>query len=242
MTRNSSSGFTLVEVMLALAILLAGLTVLIRTTASNIYTSERAHLLGVATGLAQGKMYDLEAELLDQGFQEQNQELDGDFDDEGWEDIKWSAEIIKVELPELSTVKAMAEDGTDGSGEDTGTGVMGGLLGSADPSAATGDTEQGGGIAGALLSSQYELFRGILEQSIRKVTLTVSWEVMGEAQSMVVVCYFTEPAVVQRVVGAGPAPGAGQAPEDGKAPNAPGQGKPADHSPGGQRGGLHRLP
>ena len=64
-------GFTLVEVMLALGILFAGLVVLISRTGANIRLSQEAHALDVATELARGKMFDLEEELLDEGVAEQ---------------------------------------------------------------------------------------------------------------------------------------------------------------------------
>ncbi len=53
-------GFTLLEVMIALALLGFALVVLMRSTASNISSAEAAHMMGIATDLARGKMYEIE--------------------------------------------------------------------------------------------------------------------------------------------------------------------------------------
>lgn len=234
MHRGPTAGFTLLEVMIALAILLGGLVMVIGATADNIRDSERAHYMGVATDLARGKMYELEAVLLDEGFQEMNQELEGTFEEQGWERIRWKAEIIKIELPELSQIQAMQEQGAQAIAE-TGEEMGGGLLGTEGASAAE-ETMQGGGMAGGLVSLLYGQVKGILEQGIRKVILTVEWEVMGNEEDMVVVCYFTNPAVVQSVVGGAPVPGAGGAPGEGG--EEPGGGAtPGGDEPGRGRGG-----
>ena len=57
MKRN---GFTLLEVMIGLALLGLALTVLIKSAAGNIFNSQQAHMIGVVTDLARGKMYDIE--------------------------------------------------------------------------------------------------------------------------------------------------------------------------------------
>src|SRR5690606_21611047 len=53
---DSSAGFTLVEVMIALSILFAALVVLLRGAAMNIAATQRAHMLTAATELARSKM------------------------------------------------------------------------------------------------------------------------------------------------------------------------------------------
>ena len=196
-------GFTLVEVMLALAILGLGLGMLLRSVAGNARTVQHAQMLGIATDLARSKMYDIEEDLLkdaEDGFQEQNQSESGDFADEGWSEILWEAEIEKVELPALNALSTLA-GGSEGEGQQQGEG--GGLF-----DFLGGITPAGGGAGGAgstsvsesFLSSQMELLSQILEASIRKVTLTVRWRVGGDKESMEVVCYFTDPGAVQRKI------------------------------------------
>ena len=53
-------GFTLLEVLIALAILGAALVVLLRLSTSDVRASYHARMLTIATGLAQAKMEDVE--------------------------------------------------------------------------------------------------------------------------------------------------------------------------------------
>ena len=66
--RTPAGGFTLLEVMFALALLGLGLTVLIKSAAGDIFNAQQAHMMGVVTDLARGKMYDIEEILLKDGF------------------------------------------------------------------------------------------------------------------------------------------------------------------------------
>jgi len=203
-------GFTLVEVMLALGILFAGLVVLIKSTAENIATAQDAHALGVATELARGKMYDIEEILLDEGFQELDQKLDGDFDEEGWRGYTWDAVIEKIELPTMNALSAMdaaGEEGTEPGGGILSGGALGGIgsmLGMAGPGGAGGDAQSMA--TGGFIASQFELFSQVLEASIRKVTLTVHWKVLGDKKELEVVCYFTDPAAMNQVISTGGMP------------------------------------
>lgn len=66
-------GFTLLEVMIGLAILGFALTVLIRSASVSMGGARHAQLVGVATDLARGKMNDIEELLQKDGFTETDQ-------------------------------------------------------------------------------------------------------------------------------------------------------------------------
>ncbi len=192
-----ASGFTLIEVMMALAILFGALVVVVRSTAMNITATQKAALMGIATDLARGKMYDIEEQLLHDGFQQLDKEIDGDFSDEDWSRFSWKAEIMKIEMPAMQALQGL--DGEEGAGAGADSPIAG-LLGMAG-----GGGGGGGNAAGAsFLSSQFEIIANILEESIRKVVLTVEWTVGQEEQSLVVTAYFTDPAAVNRVIMGGP--------------------------------------
>ena len=99
----SQRGFTLVEVMFALLILFGGLTLLLRGAAASVESTKRAQIMSVASELARYKMAEIEEELLQEGFQETDQDDEGDFDDEGWEQIAWESKITKIDIsnPEM---------------------------------------------------------------------------------------------------------------------------------------------
>ena len=224
-------GFTLLEVMVALALLGFGLVVLIKSAANNIRASEESHMMGIATDLARGKMYDIEEQLLKDGFTDtdQSQPDPKPFDTEGWPNIYYSYKVEIVEMPDFDQLTAMAQ-GRQGSGAFAGSGTAGSnyygsAFGSAYGSAFSGSDALGGfqnsalggmlgmlgggkgatsgvagGMAGAMIQSQYTMFQQILKVSVRKVTLTVSWKVMGNDSSMRVVCFFTDAAAMDKVI------------------------------------------
>jgi general secretion pathway protein I len=241
-------GFTLMEVMVALALLGLGLVVLIKSTANNINAAEQSHMMGIATDLARGKMYDIEEILLKEGFTDTDQsETEAKpFEEEGWPNIFYSYKVEQVEMPDFDQLTAMAQ-GRAGSGsaalEAVGSGsaygsdalsgfqnsALGGMLGMFGGSK--------GGVTGAqgasMIQSQYSMFQDILKVSVRKVTLTVSWKALGNDNSMKVVAYFTDPAAMDKVLHGlgsqeapptnGPGPGSNSPP--GKTPPGKNPGK-----------------
>ncbi len=94
-------GFSLLEVMVAVAILATSLTVLLTFSGNTMLKSGRAENLVVATMLARQKMteidIDLEKAKIIREFPEERSE-EGEFD-EPYEDFRWKMEIRKIELP-----------------------------------------------------------------------------------------------------------------------------------------------
>ncbi|HUH02773.1 MAG TPA: type II secretion system protein [Kofleriaceae bacterium] len=217
--RSVQRGFTLLEVMIALGILFTSLAVLIYRTTANVHMAERAEALGLATDLSRAKMYDLEEMLLKDGFQELDQEEHGDFSDEDHREFEWKAAIEKVELPSMGNMEALAGAGEEGADGEAGMvdSPLAGLLamGGGDASAAAG---------ASFLSSQFELISQVLESSIRKVTLTVTWKVGSREEELVTSAYFTDPSAVQRALSGIPTGGGGDEGEGGDETDTPKQG------------------
>src|ERR1044071_4790848 len=70
---------------------------------------------------------------------------------------------------------------------------------------ASGGGKPGGGdinasIGSSFIQSQYSMFQQILKDTIRKVTLTVNWQVMGSDREMKVVAFFTDAASMDKVL------------------------------------------
>jgi len=151
--RKRVRGFSLLEVMVSVAILAISLTVLLTFSGTTLVKSGRAEKLLVATMLARQKMTDIEIDLEKQKkrreFPEERSE-DGDFD-EPFEDYKWKMEIRKIELP----APVVGEEGS---------------------------MQQ---MIGKQLTKQ-------ISQTVRELKLTVSWEEMGEEQSIDVVTHIVK--------------------------------------------------
>lgn len=231
--RPSGSGFTLLEVMIALALLGLALTVLIKSAAGSIFNAEQAHMMGIATDLARGKMYDIEEKLLKEGFTDTDQsECDKDFSDEGWSTVKWCDKVEIVEMPAWDELQQLAlghaknmGSGSAGSGSAFGSAfgsgsgssglgsatdplsnfqnsALGGMLGMFGMfgGAAGGAKSVTGAQGGALIQQQYTLFQQILKVSVRKVSLTVKWQVLGSDRDLKVVAFFTDPVAMDKVL------------------------------------------
>ena len=223
-------GFTLLEVMIGLALLGLGLTVLIKSAAGDIFNAQQAHMMGVATDLARGKMYDIEEKLLKDGFSDTEQtEDDKPFEDEGWPQVLYSYKIEVVELPSWDQLQAIAKgtgsnssrgssskggdgksEGSDESSNAFGDSALGGMLsqfgglGFGGGGGGSGSAKGGGDIdaaqGGSFIQGQYQMFQQILKVTIRKVTLTVKWKVLGSDRDMKVVAFFTDAAAMDKVI------------------------------------------
>lgn len=98
MTRPN--GFTLLEVLVALAILATSLTVIMGTIATSSQQAIYANKMTRIAELAKTKMIDLEYKLMEEGFEKQGQEFEGDFRDEGFSNVSWEAVSQPLEIPE----------------------------------------------------------------------------------------------------------------------------------------------
>lgn len=93
-----SRGFTLLEVMVALSILALSLVAIAGINANSFQASNYAKHLTVATLLARSKMIDVEEELREDGFGDDEKTFDGDFSDEGYPGMRWRAVARPVEV------------------------------------------------------------------------------------------------------------------------------------------------
>jgi prepilin-type N-terminal cleavage/methylation domain-containing protein len=94
-------GFTLLEVMLALAVFAFAITAIVGFNARGYVNDAKARRLTIAVTLAKTKMTEyqllLDKEIAKGGFPEEKTE-EGDFENP-FADYKWKAEVRKVELP-----------------------------------------------------------------------------------------------------------------------------------------------
>ncbi|MEW5740065.1 MAG: prepilin-type N-terminal cleavage/methylation domain-containing protein [Myxococcota bacterium] len=194
----SRRAFTLLEVVVALAILAVSLMAVLDINTNAVYSHVYAKKLTVATLLARGKMIDLEQKLYDEGLNAEDDEDAGDFSDEGWPSFKWRAKVIVPKTNGLSPEQlfgALFNLPLGGGGKD-GAGGAAGLLGALFGAGGAGDaskaglppgTQPGGqggaaGLLGALgpmagvAQAQFTQMVDQLQKSVREVHLTVTWK------------------------------------------------------------------
>lgn len=184
MRRASSRAFTLLEVLVAIAILGLGLTVILSSQTGLFSSASRGEHLTAASNLLRCKMSEIELELEQKGFNLTDENDEGPCcDDEEGYNCSWKIE--RVELPPLP--EASGEG--DGGIEDPGTGPLGAIANiSASQGTSLGDKATPGsvmeqlgstgtsGMEGMVMGFVYPSLKPMLEASIRRVTVKVMWK------------------------------------------------------------------
>lgn len=189
--RGAPGGFTLLEVMIALAILSVSLVALAGINSGAINMHSYSKRLTVATLLARGKMADLEQLLQSEGLPLDDDVEEGDFEEEGYPQYRWQAQIIRPKTEEINVANLMAMTGTGLTGGEAGSDPLAslGALGekfigdkapdlSALTGAAGGEAGAAGGLGGMLggaMQGQLQAMIDDLGKSMREVRLTVAW-------------------------------------------------------------------
>lgn len=171
-------GFSLLEVLVALAILSLAITALSGITANSFETSNYANHLTVATLLARSKMIDVEEELRKDGFGDDEKTFDGDFSDEGYPSFKWEAVCRPIEVDIGQLVGNLFGGDVDSDNlSDQVQDYIGAFTGGGD--AELSDKVSGSDFASMLGGGHLEgIFKQIgetLGNSIREIELVITW-------------------------------------------------------------------
>jgi general secretion pathway protein I len=187
---HASAGFTLLEVLVAVAILGLGLTMILSSQVGLFSSASRAEHLTVATNLARCKMTELELELIQDGYPVIDQTDEGrccaDEDEPGY---RCRTKVERVELPQSSELPE-SDGGLLGDPNDPNGGIMGMMAKLGQQQGATpgdpgslkemadsiGASSMASGLGPMVLGMVYPQLKGMLEASIRKVTVTVQWK------------------------------------------------------------------
>ncbi len=186
--RNRTQGFTLLEVMVAVAILGLGLTAIFSSQGGAIKAAHRARKMKVATLLARCKMAELEEHVAREGLPAvEYSEEDGCCDGAEIEGYQCASKIERVVLPDdfgeegegtEESTDALSEL-TEAEGEDADA-TVDGLL--------SGDSA-GGGISEMAMNIAFPILKPAIEEQVRVATVEIKWKEGTREKSFDVVQY-----------------------------------------------------
>lgn len=145
---NSEKGFTLLEVLIAIAIMLVAFTAIFMVESGSIKATERAREMNTVSMLAKNAMIEAEFDYEGKGFDEVKKELSGTFPSP-FENYSWTRVIKEIEFPSMN-MGGGGKEGKEAKSSDTGT--------------------EAGTEMMTKLVTQY------LSKAAREVTITISWQ------------------------------------------------------------------
>jgi prepilin-type N-terminal cleavage/methylation domain-containing protein len=193
-------GFSLIEVLVSLAILGMALVIVSRIVTGNVRATHHSRMTTAATFLARTRISMMEQSLQEYGFAELDGEDTGNFAEEGFPSFRWYTNVERIELPADATqkVQQVANKAT----------------------VSNNPLEMLSGFMGGFMSTLMEPIRLGLQESVRKMTVRVKWNEAGKPeQSIEVVAFFTDPSRLESAVTLGSA--GGSATQPGATPTGP---------------------
>lgn len=194
---GAAAGFTLLEVMVALAILAMSLMAVSDVVSGALRNHARARELDVATLLARAKMAELEDHYEADGFRDTDETQEGTFEDDGHPEIRWKADVIAPDMQDggqglcsrllgefapqqLLGAAAGTSSSTSASSSSPGAGSSGGPT--------TGASPQGLAMAAAVQQQCTQLAQDV-RKGVREVRLEIAWGSVRTTESFTVVTH-----------------------------------------------------
>ena len=171
---RQDGGFTLLEVLIALAILSLSLSALISAQMQAIRATAYSRDLTTAMFLAEYQLIELEWETKRNGWQKTDINVDGDFAEQGWQNYRYKCLVDFLELPEYTAMldaKADTEDAAGGADNVMDVG------------------EQNFSMIGMV----WPQLKSAIESAIRKASCEVSWKTNGVDYTFDVSTFWTHP-------------------------------------------------
>lgn len=182
-----SSAFSLLEVMVAMAILSIGLVSLLQVQSRSAQLAMEARELTVATMLARSKLYDCQHDLLKKGFSIGDYDEEGNFDDDGYPKYYWECHAYAPEMPTGDGVGDMSAASSMLSSNGAG--------GTADAAGAMPGADMGMQMLGPVIQQM----ASVMKDSIRELVIIVRWGEGADRQELRVATHLIDKGPVNRV-------------------------------------------
>jgi len=175
-----SRAFTLLEVMIAVAILGLSLSSLLVSQADSMKATQYARMLSIAAVLAEQQLIEIEWEQRQEGWTQSDQEFSGDFTELGWPGVRYECLVDFIEIPEYNQLLEAKQDEERSMGAD-------------DQSMDAGDQAFG------MLGMVWPMVKSAIESAIRKASCTVYWKDGKIEHDFDVVTFWTDPAALEQL-------------------------------------------
>ena len=177
--KGSPRGFSLIEVLLALAILATSMTILMASVSHSGQQSVYSAQLTQASLLARSKMVDLEYMIMEEGFSDADRTYSGTFREEGFPDMRWEARVEPVEIPPDAKERFLGQVNEQ---------LFGGM--EADGGALGGNPAFSAMLP--MLLGQMPEFVNRVGERVRRVILTVYFDFVGREQPLELTHYVVD--------------------------------------------------
>lgn len=226
--RPYAAGFTLLEVMIAMAILAVSMTSLMTSQMQNLRATRQAQQLTAIAFLAEYQLIETEYVMRKEGgWVLEDKFYEGGFAEQGWPDIRYRCLVDFIEIPDFSKLRA-AKDETK----------------RANAAAAGSDStlyyQNAGDKAFSALGLVWPVVKQAIERSIRKVKCTVYWKDGTTPNEYSIYTFWADPEKLKTIPGLGGEAKEGD--EDDKADAGGGQPGGAQGATGGSTAGGGAAP
>jgi prepilin-type N-terminal cleavage/methylation domain-containing protein len=147
---RNNSGFTLLETMIALLIMVMAFTAILTVESNSIRASENARRLNIVRMLAKNKITEVEQEIEGKSFSEVKKENGGSFKSP-YQDYRWNSVVKEIEFPNLS-------------------------VGAPKSNSSGSSSAAGGGAGSDIADFLTKLLTNFLSKAVREVTVTIHWK------------------------------------------------------------------
>jgi type II secretion system protein I len=169
---GNKDGFTLLEVIIAMAIMVVAFGSILAVEQGSINASSRAKQMNIVAMLAKNQMIETEFKIQGKTFEEVKKEEEGNFKPP-YEDYHWKAKVKELKFPNIGAVGGANKaegDNRDSRGDAGGDGQ---------------DNSQASEMLGKLVSN-------FLSKAIREVSVTISWKRGSGEQTFTLSTYWVD--------------------------------------------------
>lgn len=177
-------GFTLLEVLVAVAILSISLTSLLTSQMNALRATRYAQSITAMAFLAESKLIDIEYQIKEEedGWGDNDKEFEGDFSEEGWPDVTYKCVADMIEMPEYSALQRAADAADAAESQESGV-----------------DVQDVGEQAFDSLAMVWPIIKEAIERAIRKSHCTVYWSDGNIDREFRVDTFWTDPTALTQL-------------------------------------------